>query len=522
MKPNIVIVMTDQQRADLRKSCGCKLDTMPFLDEWAKGGVDFEKAYTPNPICLAARASMFTGRYSQSHGIRSNQNEEDIKYTKDLLDVFKDNGYVTALCGKNHTYHRKCDFDFWEETGHLNSDIPGEKTIEQKEFYKFLEDTKFVDSQKPSPHDVKVQNPYANVNSAFKFIDEYTNNKPFFCWVSFAEPHNPYQVPYPYYDMFPPKDLPECISASDAKKFDKGERYERMRKVWEQVYSPNVEEHILRSRSNYFGMLRLIDDQFKRLIEGLRDRNLEDNTIVIYLSDHGDFVGEYGLVRKGADLSNLLINIPMIWRGPKIKSIGKKDDCYVSLVDILPTICDILEVDIPLGTQGKSILPLLQNNHDYDVEFDCAYIESGFSGMYWDDEDNLSYQAEGATKNMTEFDCLNTWTQCGQMRSLVKDNYRIQIDMMGNAYLYSLKDDPKELINLWNDDKYQNVKIDMMENLITMGLKNCDVLPFPRNRYRTKIHPKGYWYQKYHCNDPGVRQTKLNDRRKLYENRKNK
>ena len=94
-KPNIIIVMTDQQRADLRKACGYELDTMPFLDAWAKGGVDFARAYTPNPTCMPARVSMFTGRFSQSHQVRTNHNAMDALYTRDLLDVLKENGYGT-------------------------------------------------------------------------------------------------------------------------------------------------------------------------------------------------------------------------------------------------------------------------------------------------------------------------------------------------------------------------------------------------------------------------------------------
>ena len=96
-RPNIVIVMTDQQRADLRRSCGYELDTMPFLDRWAEGGVDFARAYTPNPTCMPARVSMFTGRYSQSHRVRTNHNAEDALYTEDLLDVLKRRA-IPRLC----------------------------------------------------------------------------------------------------------------------------------------------------------------------------------------------------------------------------------------------------------------------------------------------------------------------------------------------------------------------------------------------------------------------------------------
>lgn len=102
-KPNVIIIMSDEQRADLRKSEGFQLDTMPYLDSLADKGVDFSKAYTTMPICVPARISMYTGRYPSSTHVRTNQNENDAYYTRDLLDVFKEQGYTTALCGKNHT-----------------------------------------------------------------------------------------------------------------------------------------------------------------------------------------------------------------------------------------------------------------------------------------------------------------------------------------------------------------------------------------------------------------------------------
>lgn len=100
MKPNIVIVMTDQQRASLRKGRGFALDTMPFLDSWAQEGTDFHCAYTSNPTCMPARVSMFSGRYPSATHVRSNANVEDAFYTEDLLDVVRKNGYLTACAAK--------------------------------------------------------------------------------------------------------------------------------------------------------------------------------------------------------------------------------------------------------------------------------------------------------------------------------------------------------------------------------------------------------------------------------------
>ena len=500
MKPNFLIVMTDQQRADLRKSRGYALDTMPFLDSWGKGGVDFSCAYTPNPTCLPARASMFTGRFSQSHKVRTNHNAEDALYTADLLDLFKRSGYVTGLCGKNHSYHPPKDFDFAETSGHLGREgnwIPkGEK---EEAFARFMDETKHMEMHYPTPGGVEVQHPYRNVSSAFKFLDSKHKEQPFFLWLSFAEPHNPYQVPELYFDLFPPESLPVIKTGPENLK-DKGHKYTWLRGVWEKVLGPDIERRILRARSNYHCMLRLIDDQFKRMIEGLEERKLLENTVVIFLSDHGDFVGEYGLIRKGLDLPEVLTRIPFVYCGPGIKAQGINNEACVNIVDILPTVCDLLEEEIPFGVQGKTLLPILKGEVYPKKEYEVAYSESGFGGLYWDEEDSLDLVSEGASKAYSEegrpitFDCLNTWTQCGQTRMVRKGRYKIQMDMMGTGYLYDLETDPMEINNLFNDQSYITVKADMLTELNAAMLRASDPIPAPRHRYHYKMPPKGWWF----------------------------
>lgn len=503
-KPNFIIVMTDQQRADLRRGAGYSLDTMPFLDEWAGGGIDFARAYTTNPTCMPARVSMFNGRYSESHRVRTNHNMPDALYTEDLLDVLKKAGYVTALCGKNHSHRPNKDFDFCEACGHLGNEGEANSTPDEKEFADFLCATRHMESHSPSPGGTEVQHPYRNVSSALKFIDSLDGKTPFFAWVSFAEPHNPYQVPEEYFDLFPPEDLPD-IAALGFDISQKGARFAWLRQVWEKVLGSDIDNRILRARSNYHGMLRLIDDQFRRLIEGLRKRRLEQDTVVIFLSDHGDFVGEYGLIRKGPDLPDLLTRIPMVWRGPGIAAQGRRENEFVSIADLLPTICDMIGASAPLGCQGKSILPVLQDGQIPQGEFDFAYAESGFGGLYWTKEDNLTLWDEGAaSESLDRFDCLNTWTQCGQVRALWSGDWHIQIDMLGNGFLYNLSDDRYELRNLWDVPEFDGEKTRLLAGLAAAMLRAADPLPLPRRRYRAKVHPKGYWFQRFDCADPGV------------------
>lgn len=188
---------------------------------------------------------------------------------------------------------------------------------------------------------------------------------------------------------------------------------------------------------------------------------------------------------------------------------GSVADACVNIVDILPTICDILQIPAPEGCQGKSILPLLQNREIPAGEFDTVYCENGFSGLYWDEEDNLTPVEEGAMgKAPIFFDCLNTWSQSGQVRMVRKGDYKLQLDMMGNGYLYCLAEDPRERRNLWDEKSYEGIKTELLGLLAIEMMRRSDTLPYPRNRYRVKQHPKGYWEQNYHCGeDPGVRQA---------------
>jgi len=504
MKPNIVIVMTDQHRADLRKGCGYPLDTMPFLDSFAKNGYDMRRAYTPNPCCKPARVSMFTGRYPSCHNVRTNHNINDVVYKEDMLSVFKRAGYRTALCGKNDSHVRWQRFDFCERNGHLGKKDTTGASEEQKALWDYLDATRHMEMHSPSPGGVELQHPYRNVSSAFKFLDENKDGKPFFMWLSFAEPHNPYQVPQPYFDMFPPEALPPISSGADKCKV-KGKTWEWERKCWETVLGENTEERINRARSNYHGMLRLIDDQFKRFIEGLEERGLRENTVIVFLSDHGDFAGEYGLIRKGVSLPEVLCHITMAWQGPgMLKGVTDTEHC-VNLVDILPTVCELTGESIPFGCQGRSLVDLLKGNKVPAGEFDVAYSEFGYGGLYWNEEDHLTTAADRCLTDGKTFACISSWTASGQMRMARKGNYKIIMDMMGNGELYDLSSDPFEVNDLWNDPEYASVKSDMLVTLCAAVLKAADPLPAPRNRYRAKAHPKGYWNdESYVAEDPGV------------------
>ncbi|MEN6321997.1 MAG: sulfatase-like hydrolase/transferase [Proteiniphilum sp.] len=489
--PNIVLIMTDQQRADFLAREGYPIDTMPFVDELASQGTWFNRAYTSSPASVPARTSLLTGRFPKATHVRNNQNETDAYFEKDLFHVLKENGYATALVGKNHSYLRSDRLDYWSEYSH-GGKVGGSGNEKGDAFDRFLKETQLYASFKPSPGGIESQPVYRMVDEATEWI-KGVKGKPFMLWLSFAEPHNPYQACEPYFSMFRDK-LPSLQTSATDRRL-KGARYETLAEMMELGhvgYSQQLDE----LRSIYLGMMRMIDDQIRRFTDNLKDQNLYENTIFIFVSDHGDYVGEYSLMKKGAGLDEVVSRIPMQWSGPGIRTYGKPHDAHVSMVDIFPTICEIIDAPIPVGVQGRSLWSLLQGKSYPEKEFESIYVEHGYGGQFYTKEDDTDYLAEGAiTENKYFFDELNSWTQSGFTKMVRKGDWKLIFDMEGNGQLYNLKKDPMELKNLFETKKYRQTKTELLQDLLKWEIATGDPLPLPRRRYHFKKNEHNYLFK---------------------------
>ena len=488
-KPNIVIIMTDQQRADLSAREGYSLDTTPFLDSMAQTGTDFNRAYTSSPVCAPARVSLFTGRYPSATRVRTNHNIQDAVYAKDLVDVLKELGYRVGISGKNHSH---IGDDRWDWSAHFdhNGGSGPDRTREEIDFDEFLAGLRHRTYLEPTPFPLECQGPYRAVTKAQEWITSLQGG-PFFLWLTFAEPHNPYQAPEPYYSMFPSDALPPCRADEEALK-KKGFRWQWLRNTWD-IAVPDYTAQRDRARANYHGMLRLIDDQVKRFVHFLDVEKLRQNTIIVFLSDHGDFVGEYGLIRKGPDLPECLTRIPLFFAGPGIAADRTPHEAHVSICDVMPTLCEALGVPIPEGVQGRSLWPILTRQAYPDEEFPSAYAEHGYGGLAFTSKDDLDLTEEGALNPGCTFDCLNSWTQSGTMRMVRRGNWKLVFDMQENGQLYDLDRDPVELNNLYGQPRVADIERELQAELLTWLLRVQDPLPLPRRRYVFKKHPRNYW-----------------------------
>lgn len=471
--------MTDQQRADLCRRRGYALDTTPFLDSLAARGADFPVAYTSMPVCGPARVSLFTGRYPSVHGVRTNANLGTARYQEDLVDVLRGAGYRIGLSGKNHSHIEGDRWDWQMGFGHDGSGEPN-PTEEEKAFDRWIRNLHHMASHEPTPFPLECQYPYRIVSHAQRWLEQ-EDERPFFLWMSFPEPHNPFQVPEPYYSMFPPESLPPAQAGVDDLEA-KGERWTWLRQQWERVCDLPRERE--RTRANYHGMLRLIDDQVKRFAEWLGDAGMMENTLIVFVSDHGDFVGEYGLIRKGPDLPEVLARIPFFIFGPGIES-EVLDDAHVGLCDLMPTLCEAAGCGVPPGNQGRSLWPLLQGKAG-DADFRSAYAEHGLGGVRFTAEEIEALRAPDEPSLHCTFDCLNNMTQTGVTRMVRMGGWKLVADETGRQQLYDVVADPAELQDVINDPDLREKVVNMQSELITWLLRMQDPLPAPRGKYRFK------------------------------------
>lgn len=189
----------------------------------------------------------------------------------------------------------------------------------------------------------------------------------------------------------------------------------------------------------------------------------------------------------------------MIWHGPGIVKSKKAHTAHVSNVDIMPTICDMLQVDLPEGVQGRSLWPLLTGKSYPKEEFSSMIVQQGFGGLHFTDlKEYDPYTQDGMMeKGKIEFDELNTWTQSGTMRMLRKDDWKLVYDMQGKGELYNLAKDPAEIKNLFGNKNYTAKQMELLQDMMTWELRMQDPLPLPHptkaRHYGFKRDPKNYW-----------------------------
>ncbi len=350
--PNVVFIITDQMRGDALSCLGSQNARTPNLDNMAEEGVIFENGFSNNPICVPSRISMFTGLYPNQHGALNNRGPLLNSLGNTLFHLLRKKGYRIGFIGKNHMI--------------------------QPSLLKKSLDTCIIRGREPFRAYSEYVPPFwhcdtywssekcytaLNTNDAVQFINNKNSDKPFFLGISYFDPHPPYMAPSEYTSRFSSKDmvLPEYIPASDlSTKLD--EFFRAMK--FDQINDSDLIETF----RYYYASISYIDDMVGRVIDVLKRKGILDNTIVIFTSDHGDFMGEHRMVRKGMCHYDALLHVPNIWYAPGFIENRFRVKNLAQSVDFLPTIADFLGVNLSGSLPGRSLKPFLQGDKRLNEE----------------------------------------------------------------------------------------------------------------------------------------------------------
>ena len=385
-RPNIVLIMTDQQRGDCLGIDDHPVLQTPYLDELATAGVRFRHAYTASPVCIPARRTLMSGQKPASHGVM--MNAAGWLDGPTLPGELSRAGYQTHLVGKLHLYPKRKLYGF-DSSSWADSPMgkPGDND------YQLFLAREGVNSWNPGrgadpngwvtrPFHLPEHLHFTNwcAEQALEFLQGRDPTVPFFLKISFHQPHQPCTPPQAYWDRYMDMDLPPPVVGDWARVYD-----EPVRGLPVAAWRVSLEPQLMRQYlAGYFGCINHIDDQIGRVLG-----RLPHNTVVVFVSDHGEMLGDHQWIRKRNAFEGSA-RIPFLLRMPHTdawKSTGSQvRDEVVELMDVMPTLLDAAGVAIPDNVDGRSLLPLISGKEDSWRDYihgECAVVPTINSGMQY-------------------------------------------------------------------------------------------------------------------------------------------
>ena len=496
MRPNFMIICTDQMRADHMGCAGNPMIRTPRLDGLAAQGVNLSRAYVNCPLCMPGRATLFTGLTPRGHRVRTNGIPLDPSFPT-VAGALAEAGYRTGSIGKIHLsmfgYGQRPDLsllppdrfpeiiDHWQAgriehvpvpyfglqhveitVGH-GTEVYGDYGVwlqcEHPDQWGLLRSTPPGPSRLGAegcgtfPLEERYHHTAYVADRTIAYLRQHDGDQPFYLMCSFPDPHHPYCPPRPWDRMVSPEEVVPPVSREgeldDLAPFFR-EIYERSLQLSGRSRPTKMDQaHRLEILAYTYGMVSLIDHHIGRVLDALDELGISDSTVVVFLSDHGDMMGDHGLLNKGPFHFEGLLRVPMIWRWPG-RFRPATSPALVSLLDVPPTILELAGVLIPEGITspeavqqppawpGRSLVGLLAGQAD--AVQDSVVIEN--------DEDYLGLR----------------------LRTLVTPTHKITT-YTGHrgpepyGELFDLADDPHELHNLWDNPAHAALRRQLIEQL---------------------------------------------------------
>jgi arylsulfatase A-like enzyme len=517
-RPNFLFFITDQHRADYLGCAGHPVVRTLHIDSIAASGTRFDNFYVAMPVCMPNRASLLTGRYPSAHRLR--YNGCDLSYrAATFTQVLQAGGYRTALIGKNHLQPitdipsealldpAALGFvqEAWSDDGEdYDNETPGRyRSNEPYQFklpYYGYEHVDMVtghghqcgghyeqwlrskstaaeawrnpNNQLPHnyvcPQAIRTSIPEDLYPTSFirdraiEFINSTKNDdRPFFAFVSFPDPHHPFTPPGKYWDMYDPSAFEVTLPYEAHQNPTPPMRWLHARWKNGQRMSGSQEAFMADERelreamALSCGMITMIDDAIGATLDALVRAEKYNSTVIIFTSDHGDYLGDYNMLLKGGIMLRSMNNVAFIWSDPRNRE-SRLSSALASTIDIAPTIIERAGMKPYFGIQGKSLLENLE----------------GSSAL----RERLVIEHQDNATRMGFFEpCM--------VRTLIANEFRLTL-YKGETWgeLYDLNKDPNESHNLWDDSGYLATRTKLTEDLVQAMMENVDQSPRARRR----------------------------------------
>ena len=493
-RPNILWFCADQQRFDTVNALGNPHIRTPNLDRLVGEGVAFTHAFCQSPICTPSRASFLTGRYPGNVRGCMNGNEEWGEGAPLVTALLADSGYDCGLSGKFHlagahgreeprpkedgyrVFHWSHDPEDRYPSGHAYADWLAAQGYTLRDL-----------REDPASVPPELHQTTWCTDRAIDFMSEKRRKGPWLMSVNVFDPHAPFDPPQEYRDRYDPSKMPlprfrqSDITTQAAIPGD-----------FQNTARPPEEFDAQKVIASYYAMIELIDENIGRLLAALEETGQRENTVIIFTSDHGEMLGDHGLLLKGCRFYEGLVRVPLIisWPGhfpaqdqpapednqddssssgeaevapedsasatpvddASTAPAGFVSDALVELVDIAPTLLELAGLSLPRGMQGRSLLPILRGEappHQHRDFVRCEY----YRALNPDIPGREQYEGSYAT--------------------MYRDRrYKIVVyHGHEQGELYNLEKDPGEFENLWNDPGQADLRFDLMR-------RNFDALAF--------------------------------------------
>lgn len=463
---NLVIVTPDQMRADYLGCYGNTGVRTPHIDSLCNEGVRFNEMYCAAPLCGPSRCSFATSTYLSEHNHRNYWStiSPDVP---NLVTSLKKAGYRTGMFGKNHLFTYERLPELWDE---LDEICLGNYDGHPQYLHSYSSFTLEKNHKFNITHRLTTE--------GIEFLKK-KDDQPFFLWLNYQDPHPAFCCPEPYASMYNPDDI---VLSPRVRHYDKDKQPVRNEvfRIHSEMKSCS-DADLKKAIAHYMGQVTYVDDNVGRIVEALKESHQEKDTVILFFSDHGELLGDYGMTHKNPTFYDCLSRIPAILVHPDGRWQKKVFTGLTEEVDLVPTLLDMLGVEIPPTMVGHSWVHELDEGNDRGKK--SILCEAGGGAP------TCKKPIEGLILKAPHLP-----TSLGVGAMIRRGAYKLSIYGDDLCELYNLEKDPDELDNLYGMEESRQIQneltLELLKRVLSVKVRDVGMeWKYPEYPYDVRFEP---------------------------------